>query len=290
MSFAPVIVIVEPFGGSRRQHNPHLPMLFVDDAAVTRGDGIFETILVRQGRPRNVDLHWERFVQSAELVGLPTPQRELWEQATVEAIGAVQGDVDEAVCTWTYSHGRETTGIPTAWITIKPVAQRVKDQRANGVAVMTSPRGYTIDAGEGRVEWLALSAKMLSYTAAMAALRYAQARGFDDVVYVDGDRILEGTTSTVIAVRGNKLRTPTPGPDVMLGTTQQAVFDLATERGWRCKAKELTYDYLLKSDSVWLVSSVRGPVRVISIDGTKLPAPANEAEVRELMLVAQQGN
>lgn len=228
-------------------------------------------------------------MRSAALVGLPEPKRELWETATREAISAAGGDIPEAVCTWTYSHGRESNGIPTAWITVKPVAERVKRQRAEGVAVMTSPRGYTITTPEEGAHWLALSAKMLSYTAAMAALRYAQARGFDDVVYVDGDQVLEGTTSTVIAVRGNKLRTPTPGPGVMAGTTQRAVFDRATACGWRCKEKELTLDYLLKSDSVWLISSVRGPVRVTAIDGVKLPAPANEAEVRELMLAAQRG-
>ena len=46
----PVIYVVEPFGGSVRRHMPNLPLVYWDDAAVTRGDGIFESLLVRNGK------------------------------------------------------------------------------------------------------------------------------------------------------------------------------------------------------------------------------------------------
>lgn len=49
----PVIYLVEPFGGSVRRQNPNMPHVFWDDAAVTRGDGVFESILVRGGAPVN---------------------------------------------------------------------------------------------------------------------------------------------------------------------------------------------------------------------------------------------
>ena len=75
---APVIYLVEPFGGSVRRQNPNMPHVFWDDAAVTRGDGIFESILVRGGQPQNLDKHLQRFVRSAELLGLPEPGREHW--------------------------------------------------------------------------------------------------------------------------------------------------------------------------------------------------------------------
>ena len=84
-SHAPVIYIVEPYGGSIRRHNPSLPMVFWDDAAVTRGDGIFETLLIRDGRPANVERHMERFRASARLLELPDPGQARWKQATLEA-------------------------------------------------------------------------------------------------------------------------------------------------------------------------------------------------------------
>ena len=69
----PVIYLVEPYGGSIRRQNPNTPHVFWDDAAVTRGDGVFETILIRNGKPRNVERHLERFARSAEALELPVP-------------------------------------------------------------------------------------------------------------------------------------------------------------------------------------------------------------------------
>lgn len=303
-----MIIILEPFGGSSRRHNPALPFVFWDDAAVTRGDGVFETLLVRNSRAANLERHIARFRASAALLGLPEPRVENWRRATQEAIDAWDegnGAGEDAICSWTYTRGRESTGFPSAWITVRPVGERVLRQRKEGVSVMTTPRGYSIDttlpgvsaATEGApgdvpqpvAPWLTVGAKTLNYAANMAALRHARQHGFDDVVYTDGDRVLEGATSTVVIVKkGTKLHTPTPGGDVLPGTTQAALFAEAKKQGWRCKAKELTLADLRSASSVWLVSSVRLAVRVTALDGKELPAPPEkEAKaVRKLLTAA----
>jgi 4-amino-4-deoxychorismate lyase len=301
-STSPVIYVVEPYGGSVRRHNPALPLIFWDDAAVTRGDGVFETLLIRDGHPANLRRHMERFQSSARLLDLREPSPEDWIGATRQAIEEWTARTwEDAKCVWTYTRGRESTGIPSAWITLSAISERVLRQREEGVRVMTSPRGFTIDTslpgvdevtGGGSPEpapWLTVGAKTLNYAANMAALRHARSRGFDDVIYIDPGtgRVLEGATSTVIAVRKDgKLRTPVPGGEVLPGTTQAALFEYAEAHGWRCKAKDMTVERLLDAESVWLVSSVRVATRVTAIDGHPLPAPANEAEVRELINAA----
>ena len=70
----PVIYVVEPYGGSVRKHLPSLPLVYWDDAAVTRGDGIFESLLIRDGKAANLARHGQRFINSAlalELRGSP---------------------------------------------------------------------------------------------------------------------------------------------------------------------------------------------------------------------------
>ena len=298
-STSPVIYVVEPYGGSIRRHNPALPLVYWDDAAVTRGDGVFETLLIRDGHPANLRRHLDRFQASARLLDLPEPNIGDWVEATRQAVEEWSQQTDEdAKCVWTYTRGRESTGHPSAWVTLSPVGGRMLRQRAEGVKVMTSPRGFTINTSLPGVEeateggspepapWLTVGAKTLNYAANMAALRYARSRGFDDVIYVDPatGRVLEGATSTVIAVRGDRrMRTPVQGGDVLPGTTQAALFEYAGAHGWRCKAKDMTVRRLLDSESVWLVSSVRGAARVTEINGHKLPAPANEKEVRGLI-------
>lgn len=287
ISPAPVIYLVEPFGGSVRRQNVNMPHVFWDDAVVTRGDGVFESILIRDGKPVNLDKHLDRFVRSAALMDLPEPGREYWVRATEEAVadycrerGGEEGV--EAKCVWTLSRGRETTGVPTAWLSVRPIPEEVYRQRERGVSVLTTSRGYTVT---GKAPWMRESAKTLNYAATMAALRWAKSEGADEVIYVDETgRVLEGATSSVIMVKkGGRLRTPAPGPGVMAGTTQAALFELASSEGWKCKAKDIYHGELLKAESVWLVSSTRIATRVKRLDGTKLPAPDNESEIRELI-------
>ncbi|GAB3086521.1 aminodeoxychorismate lyase [Corynebacterium aquatimens] len=294
----PVIYLVEPFGGSMRRHNLNLPHVFWDDAAVTRGDGVFETILVSAGEPVNVGKHLERFARSAALLDLPEPDADTWVRATREAVADFvresgldpqnPADADalsqlEGKCVWTYTRGRESTGVPTAWVTVRPVAPEVVAQRENGVRVLTAPKGYTIaridDAAAA--PWMAVGAKSLNYAGAMAAQRWAASQGADDVIYIEPEsgRVLESTIASVLVVKANKkLRTPVTGGDVLPGTTVAAIFARAVDDGWRCKEKDLTVDDLHNAEQVWLVSSVRGGVRVTSIDGKKLPTPKAKEE------------
>lgn len=289
---APVIYLVEPFGGSIRRQNANMPHVFWDDAAVTRGDGIFETLLIRNGAPVNLEAHLKRFSRSAATLDLPDPGREHWVKATQEAVadycrerGAEPSTID-ARCVWTMTRGRETTGVPTAWLTIRPIDPVALEQRAKGVSVVTTGRGYTIDAGEHAVPWMQVGAKTLNYAANMAALRWARSEGYDDVIYIDPatDRVLEGANSTVIMVKkGGRIRTPQPGPGILPGTTQAALFDYASELGWKCKQKDIYVNELFKAESVWLVSSTRIATRVKRLNGKKLPAPENASEIQELV-------
>ncbi|HEX6789334.1 MAG TPA: aminotransferase class IV, partial [Gaiellaceae bacterium] len=52
------------------------PVLHVDDAAVLRGRGVFETIRVYDGTPFRLVDHLARLAMSAERVHLPAPPEE----------------------------------------------------------------------------------------------------------------------------------------------------------------------------------------------------------------------
>ena len=274
VSHKPVIFVVEPFGGSIRWHNPSLPLIYWDDYAVTRGDGIFESILIRDGHAANLERHAQRFCTSAAALGLPEPILDSWinaTQAAIEEFGEGEGK-----CTWTYSRGRASTGIPTAWVSIQPISDVVLAQREEGVRVMLSERGWSFPSE--------LPAKTLNYAATMVTLRLARERGFDDVIFTDPDdgHVLEGATSTVVTVKGDKLRTPYDDT-ILPGTTQAALFAHAESQGYRCKQKVIDVDYLLAADSVWLVSSTRVAARVRRLGEDKLKAPDNENEIRSLI-------
>lgn len=311
-----VIYTVDVRAGTFRRHDPAQPVVFWDDAAVTRGEAVFESLLVRNGRAANLQRHLDRLQRSAQRMDLPAPDRAVWQQVTAAAVAdwQEQSGGREGKCTWTYSRGRQYTGgtgdaadgdagdgdaadagagapQPTAWLVIAPVAQGVLQQRHDGVRAQLVPRGWTTTVG----------AKTVNYAATMAALR--QAHGFDDVIFVEPTndattspssasdaRVLEGATSTVVLVlrEGSQRRLVTPAGDVLAGTTVDALFDYARQQGWICENRPVTAGELYQAESVWLISSVRIAVRVTSLGGmnspaVELPAPTNHAEIRGLI-------
>src|ERR1700753_4493818 len=89
-------------------HPPDTPLLFADDLAAVRGDGGFETLLVRDGRACLVDAHLSRMGHSANLLDLPEPDLTAWrhsiEGATQQWVAGADG---EGAMRLVYSRGRE---------------------------------------------------------------------------------------------------------------------------------------------------------------------------------------
>ena len=189
-------------------HDPAEPMLFADDLAAVRGDGIFETLLVRDGDACLVESHLRRLVSSAAMLQLPTPDLAVWRRAIEIAVGhwASQTTVDGAL-RLVYSRGRETGSDPTAYLMINPVLSRAAAARQDGVSAVLLERGLPA-SGVDAMPWLLAGAKTLSYAVNMAALRHAAERGYDEVIFVSSDGfILEGPRSTeVIATAGTEGR------------------------------------------------------------------------------------
>lgn len=257
--------------GGPRPADPEAPLLHADDLGAVRGDGVFETLLVRDGRACNLARHEARFRASAAMLRLPEPDPGLWRRGRELALAAWPGG--EAAMRWVYSRGRESTGRPTGYILISPAPPR-----RTRVRVLLAERGFSLDAG-ARAPWALIGAKTLSYAANMAALRHAREHGHDDVLFTTaGGELLEGPTSTLVLVRDGALATPDPGEGILPGTTQAALFAEAAAAGIDCAAGRLNAADLRTADSAWLVSSVRIAARITAVDGIDLADPGEAAE------------
>jgi 4-amino-4-deoxychorismate lyase len=280
--------------------DPDVPLLHADDLAAVRGDGIFETLLVRDGKACCVGLHLERLARSAAALDLPAPDEQAWREAIetgartwAKENGSENGSVPEGLMRLVYSRGREIapvdqvvardraeTGLTresneaTAYVTVNPVPERVQAARAEGVSAITLNRGYSVDYAQ-QAPWALLGAKTLSYATNMAAQRYAASQGADDVIYLSSEgQVLESPRSTVIVVRGRTLVTPPPEKvGILSGTTQQALFATAQKEGWDTSMEQLRTVDLIQADAVWLLSSVTLAARVRELNGFELSTP-----------------
>jgi 4-amino-4-deoxychorismate lyase len=270
-------------------HPADTPLLFADDLAAVRGDGVFETLLVRDGGACLVEAHLGRLVHSAKLLELPSPDLTAWRRAIDQAAQQWTSQTnDEAAMRLAYSRGRESGSAPTAYVTVNPVSDRIATVRREGLAAVTLPRELP-SAGVEKMPWLLAGAKTLSYAINMAALRHADRHGAGDVIFVSSDGyILEGPRSTVvIAADGDDgnvcLLTPPPWYPILRGTTQQALFGVARAKGYDCDYRALRVADLIAAQGIWLVSSMTLAARVHTLDGHALPRAPLTAEFAELV-------
>jgi 4-amino-4-deoxychorismate lyase len=273
-------------------HPADAPLLHADDLAAVRGDGIFETLLVRDGRPCLVESHLQRLTQSARLMDLPEPDLPSWRGAIDLATRLWVADTaDEGAMRLIYSRGREGGTTPTTYVMVTAVPERVTAVRREGLAAVTLDRGLP-SAGADAMPWLLAGAKTLSYAVNMAALRHAARHGAGDVIFVSSDGyILEGPRSTVVIAADDEtgaggnlyLLTPPPWYPILRGTTQQALFEVARAKGYDCDYRALRLADLHAAQGIWLVSSMTLAARVHTLDGRPLPRSPLAAEFAALV-------
>jgi 4-amino-4-deoxychorismate lyase len=262
------------------------PVLRADDAGLTRGDGCFEGCRLIAGPDgvvvSKLDAHLARMTRSAAALEIPFDEA-AW-RAAVDTAAAQWRSTGEAAMRLLLTRGAPDSGVPTGLVSITALSPDIARQRRDGIRVVTLQRGFPAAVFAG-APWLLGGVKTLSYAVNMAASREAQRRSADDVVFVSADgAVLEAPTATVVWSAGRTLHTtPTGDTGILGGITQQLLYEGAAEAGWATEYTLATVDELHEAEAVWLVSSTRGPVEVVELDGKARPRhPQTDAEIRRL--------
>lgn len=248
--------------------DPDAPILTADDLGVLRGDGIFETMLVRGGQPWLPDEHLHRFAGSARRMQLDLPPVGAWHDLMRLSLSAWDARVEgmlRLVCT----RGRDGAGRVSGYAYLTAVPAETLHQRAHGVTVVTATLGISSTARVG-APWLLGGVKTTSYAGNLAAGRHAHEHRADEAIYVSSDgQVLEGPTSSVVWAHGGTLCTVPVETGILAGTTVGELLRRAPAAGLSVTVRPARVEDLHAADAVWLLSSVRGAVPVLAIDGVR---------------------
>lgn len=259
------------------------PFLTADDLGLTRGDGIFTTMNVRDGNPWLLEDHLLRLQASAANMGLDIPSPETLAELAGQACAQWDPQVEaglKMVCT----RGSESTGVPTVFATLFPVPATTRALRDSGVSLKTLSYGYPAEARRD-APWLLGGTKTLSYAINMASQRHAQANGFDDALWVSSDGFaLEGPTSTLIWHEGDQLVTvPSAATGILPGITAAYALSHADHLALAAAERMVTPEGLAEVSGGWMVSSVRGIVPIRAVDGVPLKESPKHKALRDLL-------
>ena len=263
--------------------DPEAPLLRADDLGVLRGDGVFESVHVRQGKPWLVDEHLARMARSAARMDLGLPDEGALRDLVYTACGAADPAVEYAlrlVCT----RGPDGSGEVTCFATLAPIAETSVTPRSTGISVRTISLGFAADGRTGN-PWLLGGVKSLSYAVNMASQRWALAQGVDDVLWVSSDGyVLEAPTSTLVWLTGDRLFTvPAETTGILPGTTARYLLDHAADLGYAAGEAMITPSGLTASSGAWLVSSIRGIAELRTVDGVERAASPETPRLRRFL-------
>jgi branched-subunit amino acid aminotransferase/4-amino-4-deoxychorismate lyase len=194
----------------------------VTDSSVLRGDGCFEVLKSYGGRPFALYEHLERLESSAAKLGIPLPPR----AEIAQWIEKVSSDVGDGAVRVVVTRGSSLPGLddPANVIVFAHTWERLP---ARGRLLPVEAPWHA--AG---VDWDLSGVKAISYAPNMAAIRRAQAEGFDDALLMTTDGVvLEGPTFAIGWVVDGVLQTPALDLGILDSITRRVVMDIAAELG-----------------------------------------------------------
>jgi 4-amino-4-deoxychorismate lyase len=263
------------------------PGVAVTDLILVRGEGIFETVRLYDGRPFRLDEHLERLARSAAAVGVDLRGLDV-EGVAMRAAAAADGA--DAMLRIVCSKGEDDDGTGRlVWAVCSELPEGLDADRARGLRLVLL--GMAVDPlVRAASPWLLPGVKSTSYAVNMATQRAARALGAEEAVFTGlGGELLESPTANVWLRAGSTLMTPSLELGILAGVTRAAVVELAPELGYKLLEGVFTSDDLLAADEVFLTSSVREVMPVVAVDAGAGAGPVGDGRPGEAAAAAQAG-
>jgi para-aminobenzoate synthetase / 4-amino-4-deoxychorismate lyase len=222
--------------------------------------GVFETMLVADGSPVELDAHLQRMRHSTtELYGsdLPAGARELvLEHARALALGRLRITVLPA------QSGELSADVATAAVqqaSVFPSWERAVELRS-----------FVAPGGLGAHKW--------ADREALASMEADLPEGSVALLLDAGEEILEVSRANVFAVEGEIFLTPRADERILPGVARARAIELARSLGIEVREEKLSLARLRAASEAFLSGSVRGIEPVRALDGMPFDEPSRAVQ------------
>jgi branched-chain amino acid aminotransferase len=246
----------------------------VFDHGLIVGDGVFETILLYQGRPFALSRHLARLEHSTRGLGIaPIPAEDV-ARAITAVVNTAEFAVGRIRVTVTSGAGALGSGRGTDPPTLVVAADPFESfDEPSSVIVVPWPRNE---------HSALLGLKTTSYAENALALDRAHAAGADEALFGNTAGMLcEGTGSNVFVVIDGELVTPPKSAGLLEGVTRALVLE---KHGGTERDTPLARFAPDQIEEAFLTSTLRGVQPIATIDGKKL-ATVGGPETRQAAAV-----
>ncbi len=244
----------------------------VFDRGLNYGDGLFETIKAREGRPLFFREHMERLQSSARALSIRS--------SLLSAAGEPGGPVEELlrlnglgkdsarvkmVLTRGVSYTGHRPGTATDG-TLVITCSALDEEYLDGLA----HKGVTAINVKTSASTFATH-KTLNYLPNVMAAGEAEAAGAYEAILTGEDSIVrEGTASNLFIVKDGLLRTPPADGPILPGIMRNSLILLANKLSIGATEAPISLEYLYTADEAFISNSIIGPLPLISVSDNKI--------------------
>lgn len=236
------------------------------DRAFLFGDAVYEVIPVYAGQAFLLDPHLDRLERSLHELSIRNPHRRKEWMDIISGLIEQNGGGNLAIYLQVSrgadikrDHAFPAGNVPpTVFGMVSTMTEPHPDQLGLRAITLADQR------------WARCDIKSTALLANLLARQAAREAGAGEAILLRDGHLSEGSASSVIIVeRGALVRRP-DGPEVLPGTTTDAVFAAAARVGLSCREEMISEQRLRQADEIWIAAATRGITPVLELDGKKI--------------------
>jgi len=247
-------------------------LVSVFDRSFLYGDGLFETMLVRNERPFRWGQHMERLGHGAEFLKLKLPFTASAFQASADQLIA-QNRMRDGLLRVTVSRGVGVRGYspkganqPTVVMSLHPFADGFAAGQARERNWKLVTASFRLPANERIAQF-----KTCNKLSQILARAEADAAGADEALLLNTDGfVVEGSSSNLFWIEEGVVCTPPLPSGILAGVTRAVVLELCAKLQLQAREACAKPEQLRLADGVFVSLSAMGVVPAESLDGSRV--------------------
>jgi 4-amino-4-deoxychorismate lyase len=254
------------------------------DRGAQYGDGLFETIAIRDGTPRFWQLHVERLELGCDRLGLAMPREDMLRTEIDAALAHGEVDSHRAVAKVVISAGvgsrgyrRHECGPPSVRIGLFASPALAPDYYEDGVAVRMCRTRLAQQPCLAGIKSLNRLEQVL------ARNEWDDPAVFEGLMLDTDDRLICGTMSNVFICSGNSVITPPITRCGVSGVMRRQVLAELTTHDQHFEVRDIEVAELLQADEVFVSNSQFGVLPVRGVDSTEYSVGPVTQKVMKLL-------
>jgi D-alanine transaminase len=227
------------------------------------GDGIYELVPVYSRAPFRLEGHLARMERSLAEVRIPNPHSRAEWTRIIEKIIELQAFDDQGVY-WQITrgvakrdHAFPKDARPTVFMMSNPLVSPSKAVVENGASAVTAED----------FRWHRCDLKTISLIGNCMLRQLSAEEGAIETLLFRAGKLTEASASNAYIVKNGVIATPPKDNLILPGITLDVVFDIVERGKLPLEVREITEAEVRGADEVWVTSSSKEIVAIVSLDG-----------------------